>query len=352
MPQPPWRRLRWLLGVGVVAVVLMAGLAVAASQAAPSGRGVGQAGCAWHAQHAGPGTTADLYGVSFPDTQHGWAVGGIDKPVIRATTDGGLTWRSQDLSGTNGLASVSFVDDVHGWAAGVHNTLVATTDGGSSWTSEHPGIEHDGNIYGVWFVDRFHGWIVGQQGLLRVTADGGRSWSPQTAGTEQDLDQVRFSDPQHGWIVAGAGELFRTADGGTTWAPAYAANAKRSEAVAGASFLDSRHGWESGSEDSTDGEHHYGVVSQTDDGGATWKHRISTRFDDERFTAITFVDARQGWVAGYSGELYYTDNGGRSWASRPSPNDGEKVNEMVFRDATHGWAVGNAATIMACTPEP
>jgi photosystem II stability/assembly factor-like uncharacterized protein len=344
------RRLVWLLGIGAAAIVLIAAVVAAGALAGRSTRGIGQAACAWHAQQPGPGTTDDFVGVSFPDAQHGWAVGGIDKPVIRATSDGGRTWRNQDLRGTNGLASVSFADDVHGWAVGVHNTLVATADGGSTWTSENPEIDRDGNISSVWFVDQHHGWLVGEQGVVRVTSDGGRTWTPQNAGTDQDLDQVSFPDPLHGWVIAGGGQLLRTVDGGATWAPGYTANAKRNEAVSGAAFLDSQHGWESGSADSGDGEHHYGVVSQTSDGGMTWAHRVSTQFDDERFTAIAFVDGQHGWLAGYSGSLYYTDNGGLSWASRPDPADGEKINQMVFRDAAHGWAVGNAATLLACTP--
>jgi photosystem II stability/assembly factor-like uncharacterized protein len=350
VPHPRNRRWGWLLWIGIAASVLVAALVVIGALSGTSAPSVGQAACTWHAQQPGPGTDDDLDGVSFPDAQHGWAVGGIDKPVVRATSDGGRTWRNQDLRGTNGLDSVSFADDFHGWAVGVHNTLVSTRDGGSTWTAEDPGISHDGNISGVWFVDRSHGWIVGQQGTIRVTSDGGRTWTPQQAGSDQDLDQVSFTDPLHGWIVAEDGVLLRTVDGGTTWSPAYTAGAKRSEAVAGASFLDSRHGWETGSEDSGDGEHHYGVVSQTSDGGTTWRHRVSTQFDDERFTSIAFIDDQHGWLAGYSGSLYYTDNGGRSWANRPDPADGEKLNQLVFRDATHGWAVGDAATILACTP--
>jgi photosystem II stability/assembly factor-like uncharacterized protein len=331
-------------------VVLIVGLAVVGSRVATSTRGVGQAACAWHAQQPGPGTSDDLTGVSFPDTKHGWAVGGIDRPIIRATSDGGLTWRAQDQPGTNGLAAVSFVDDVHGWAVGVHNSLLATADGGATWTDENPRIDHDGDIFSVRFVDQRHGWIVGERGLIRVTSDGGRTWTSQTAGTDEDLDQVSFTDLLHGWVVAGKGELLRTTDGGATWSPAYTASAKRSEAVAGASFLDSGRGWESGSEDSGDGEHHYGVVSQTVDGGATWRHRTVSRFDDERFTTVGFVEGSHGWVAGYSGDLYYTADGGRTWAMRPSPDDGEKINQMVFPDAAHGWAVGDAGTILACTP--
>ena len=335
----PWRL--------ILASTLAAGLAACGSSStAPA---PARAACAWHAQRSGPRTTDDLTGVSFPDRRHGWAVGGISTPVIQATSDGGRRWRVQHAGGQNGLAAVSFVDDKHGWAAGAHNLLLVTTDGGSSWRAESLGVTRDGNLYGVRFVDRRHGWIVGSQGLIRATSDGGRTWATQTAGTSSDLQEVTFTDPLHGWIVAGDSEVLRTVDGGQSWTPVYRASAQKNEIVAGVSCLDARRGWESGSQD--DGQSNHGVVSRTVDDGRTWKHYDATNFDDVRFGAIAFVDALHGWVAGYQAELWYTDNGGVSWGSRPGPStvSAARVNQMVFRDATHGWAVGASGTIMACT---
>ncbi|MDQ6744778.1 MAG: YCF48-related protein [Actinomycetota bacterium] len=329
----------------ILASALAASLAACGSSS--TARAPGRAACAWHAQQPGPRTTDDLTGVSFPDRTHGWAVGGIDKPVIRATSDGGVRWRAQHVRGQNGLGAVSFTDDSHGWAVGVHNLLLTTTDGGSSWRAENSGITRDGNLYGVRFVDRRHGWIVGSQGLIRATADGGRTWAPQTAGTSSDLQQVTFTDTLHGWIQAGDSEVLRTTDGGRSWTSVYRASSQKNEIVAGVFFLDARRGWESGSQD--DGQSNHGVVSQTVDGGRTWKHYDAINFDDVRFGAIAFVDALHGWVAGYQGELWYTDNGGVSWGSRPGSSDAHRSYQMVFRDATHGWAVGQLGSIGACT---
>lgn len=338
------------MGRRIGAISLMAALLAASLGACQSSAPAapGQAACAWHAQQPGPATTDDLTGVSFPDTTHGWAVGGIDKGIIRATSDGGATWRSEDLRGDNGLSAVSFVDDTHGWAVGVHNLVVTTSDGGLTWRRENPRIGRDGNLYGVQFVDPSHGWMVGDKGLIRVTSDGGRTWTPQTAGTGRDLGPVGFSDLLHGSIVAGNAEVLRTADGGATWHPAYVANPKKNEIVASVSFLDAQRGWVSGSQD--DGSSNHGVISQTVDGGRTWKHHDYTQFDDVRFDAIGLIDGGHGWVGGYQGELWYTDNGGASLGSRPSPgDDAHHIHQMVFRDPTHGWAVGDSGTILACT---
>jgi photosystem II stability/assembly factor-like uncharacterized protein len=302
----------------------------------------GPAACRWHARRPDPPTTDDLTGLSAPDRTHAWAVGGIDVPVVRATADGGRTWHAQHPPGQEGLSDVSFVDATHGWAVGVHNTLLATTDGGARWVRQNPGVAQDGNLYGVRFVSRTHGWIVGSAGVLRVTDDGGRTWMPQSAGTTFDITQVGFTDATHGWIVAG--DLLRTVDGGVHWTRIYSGSDVKNEPVASAVFLDARRGWESGSEE--DGDSHFGVVSQTTDNGRTFDHRVFKDFDDERFGAIAFADARHGWVAGYLGDLYYTDNGGASFARRHSS---DRIEAMAFRGAAHGYAVGESGTILACT---
>jgi photosystem II stability/assembly factor-like uncharacterized protein len=310
-----------------------------------SGPKVGAPPCRWHVATVRPRTSDDLTGLSFPDATHGWAVGGIDRPTIRTTTNGGKTWQAQHAAGTNGLDDVSFVDDRHGWAVGVHNLVLATSDGGAHWTVEHPGIARDGNLYGVWFVDAHHGWIVGSGGVIETTTDGGKTWTVQRSGTRQDLESVQFVNPRDGWIQTD-GAILRTTNGGAGWTRVYAASSQRSEIVAGATFLSPTLGWASGSESDSSANH--GLVSRTTDGGRTWTTHDITAFDDVRFGAIAFTDAKHGWVAGYQGELFYTDNGGISWAEHDPSTIGNRLIAMVFHGPTHGWAVGQAGTIIAC----
>jgi photosystem II stability/assembly factor-like uncharacterized protein len=311
-----------------------------------SGVKVGAPTCQWHAQKVQPGTTDDLTGLSFPDDTHGWAVGGIDSPTIRATSNGGRSWHAEHASGTNGLSAVSFADDRHGWAVGVHNLLLVTSDGGMHWAVQNPHIADDGNLYGVWFVDDHHGWIVGSGGVIETTANGGRTWTAQQSGTRQDLQAVQFTDARHGWIQDD-GEILRTTDGGGTWTRSYDAPAQHSQIVAGAAFLSPTLGWVAGSQD--DGSANHGVISHTANGGQSWTTHDITNFDDVRFGAVAFTDARHGWVAGYQGELFYTDNGGVSWAEHDPSTICNRLYAIVLRDATHGWAVGESGTIIGCT---
>ena len=55
-------------------------------------------------------------------------------PGIFRTTNGGITWISQQYSGVPGvLLSVSFTDANNGTAVGEWGGIVRTTDGGETW---------------------------------------------------------------------------------------------------------------------------------------------------------------------------------------------------------------------------
>ena len=68
-----------------------------------------------------------------------------------------------------------------------------------------------------------------------------------------------------------------------------------------------------------------GHVLVSSDGGATWKQSPVPVSSD--LTAVYFLDARQGWVAGHDGVVLHTDDGGDTWKVQL---DGRKVNELLL----------------------
>jgi photosystem II stability/assembly factor-like uncharacterized protein len=152
---------------------------------------------------------------------------------------------------------------------------------------------------------------------LWLTADGGRHWRagrPSVPGGDvvARVGQVEFVDAKHGWISAVdlVGDVFRhgsdrysaverTTDGGRTWK----ASAPNCAGCGGSlSFLDARRGfaltgW---------GDHR---LARTTDGGVTWHVFARAPF----VGSIEFLDARHGWGLTWSGRLYVTVDGGRTW---------------------------------------
>src|SRR5664279_3131319 len=81
-------------------------------------------------------TLANLNGVAFPDTCHGWAEGYVEKGegarigIILATSDGGATW-AEIHETTMTLRDIAFPNILNGWVVGGGPpTILATADGG------------------------------------------------------------------------------------------------------------------------------------------------------------------------------------------------------------------------------
>jgi photosystem II stability/assembly factor-like uncharacterized protein len=69
-----------------------------------------------------------LYGVDFPNSQTGFAVG-LNGLALK-TENGGVTWMAMNSNTSSNLRDVSFVDINTGYAAGTNGTVIKTTSGG------------------------------------------------------------------------------------------------------------------------------------------------------------------------------------------------------------------------------
>lgn len=288
---------------------------------------------------------AELTGVQFIDTSHGWAVG--DRGAIWKTEDGGRHWRLTDSPVNCRLECLHFVDTSHGWAVGgwihplTHKTsavVLHTDDGGIRWKRLDaltlPGLRH------VRFFDRRNGWAVGnssamyRSGVFR-TRDGGRSWTAVPAQRLGHWLAAHFFDDRQG-IVVGRDSAVASVTAGmaqpsekpsSDWKP-----------LRDVKFGD-RYGWAVG-----DG----GRVWRSDNQGASWQPvslpaGIGENFD---FRAIAAVDARV-WIAGAPGTcVLHSNDAGQTW-ERFETGHHLPLSAMSFIDARHGWAVGALGAILA-----
>lgn len=71
--------------------------------------------------------------------------------------------------------------------------------------------------------------------------------------------------------------------------------------------------------------------------GQNFWERIESPTDNFLRT-VFFLDSLRGWVAGDSGIILYTDNGGLSWTQQTSNTDRD-IRDIFFLDENRGWAV-------------
>jgi len=159
-------------------------------------------------------TRAMLTGVSFPDAQHGWAVG--HDGVILATADGGLTWQRQD----NGAdletvyLDVLFLDPQHGQAVGAYGKFMSTADGGKTWTAGHPIADevHYNRING----SNRRVYLAGESGMLLAS---GPEWKRLPVPYDGSLFGVLLLKDRTLLTFGLRGHILRSDDDGATWAP-------------------------------------------------------------------------------------------------------------------------------------
>ena len=165
-------------------------------------------GTNWASVDVSTMTANKLFGISFPHSTNGTAVGEGGK--ILRTTNGGTSWTEQTSGTVNTLNAVSFTDANNGTAVGVSGTILKTTNGGTNWSLQTVGTA---DLNGVSFTDANNGTAVGANGTILRTINGGTNWTTQTSGTTNNLYGVSFTDADKGTAVGIAGTILRTTNG-------------------------------------------------------------------------------------------------------------------------------------------
>jgi photosystem II stability/assembly factor-like uncharacterized protein len=264
------------------------------------------------------GLAENLYGVAMlGDGRHVWAVGAFGS--IFHSTDAGRTWVAQASSLQEPLFDVAFASRDHGIVVGKSGVILHTADGGKSWARAN-GVASK-HLFDIAMVDERRAWAVGDWGVLLHTNDGGRTWVDHSIGDDVVLSGVSFADPEHGWVVGEFGTVLSTTDGGGTWDRQTSGTEKT---LFGVAFTTPRNGWIVGMD---------GLVLRTADGGARWTVQRGTAVAGSLDT-LGFVELVRnpalydvamagvtGCIAGDTGTVLTTRDGGATWASRSLPED-------------------------------
>ncbi len=279
--------------------------------------------------------------VFFIDNSSGW-ITGFSGTVLR-TADGGLTWNTSTLPGASSSANrdICFVSASTGFVSG-DDGIWKTLDGGATWTSITPTNPSPSGSSSMWFTDADNG-VYGFGGCAGTTvtfcstSDGGATWASVTYDhTTPDVavGGICYMAGAY-YAVGGNGKGWKSTDGGVSWTATPTGSAGWQEdivAAGGTLFVASANGTSCGS---TGG----GKILKSHDGASTW---ASTSFATTVMWGISMYSAMDGWSCGDNGNAYRTSNGGVSWTSVACGfGNVDRVDDICFTDATHGWAVGD-----------
>lgn len=275
------------------------------------------AACAATAQDWAPTsipTTETMRSVHFVSDDVGWAAGYAG--VVMRTVNGATDWTLQNSETTQQrILAVRFVDADNGWlAAGRH--VARTVDGGADWIALP--IDGNANFFRntIFPVSAAMAWAPAtcgtcvQRWFYRYTIGAGGSVAEQTfdlVGSSAQFLDLHFVDIDNGWAV-GTGGLVRRITAASSDTPGFAPQTSGVGAQLNAVFmLDADTGWIAGNT---------GTILATSNGGALWLPQLSGTLANLR--DIHFRDAQNGWAVGEGGTILATTNGGADWAPEDS----------------------------------
>jgi photosystem II stability/assembly factor-like uncharacterized protein len=283
--------------------------------------------------------TSLLFKCVFTDTLNGWACG--ESGVILHTSNGGESWIQQITNVDYSVEDICFLNNRVGWSIGndfVHyrSIIFETSNGGTNW-SLNPYPDSTVILDAIYFLDSLNGYMGGSGGIILKTTDAGNTWKIMSVDSSYfykfPIRSFKFFDGRIGVACGGAndfgGGLWKTTNYGYNWTAFLIAP----EPIYDVVYLDSVNAYAAGGDPELGAEF---VTTRNN-----W-----VQYD---FTALEFFGIAQAiamrtqneiWMPlGFSERWAVSIDAGQHWEMIIN-HDSDAVNDAVFIDSTHGWAVG------------
>jgi len=313
----------------------------------------------WYLQSSG--TSRDLNGVYFVNSNTGWVVG---DSVVLKTTNSGQNWINQSLPVQVKINSVYFLNETTGFVAGEKNYLsyvlgtyvLKTTNGGINWNLIYnvtPAIIGTAYIRDVYAINENAVIFTYSQylsyessGAILKSTNGGVNYSNSiSCGPTKGLS---FVNSQTGWSTCayssewgpGVFRIFKTTNEGSNWSVMFSDSLIKIEGK-GIQFINVSTGFVLGYKGTPQT-----FILKTTNGGTNWAKDSLINYNNR---AMYFANVSTGWIGGYissgNSNIARTTNGGINW-SYQNMGGTQIINGLYFTDAQTGWAVGFNGVIL------
>lgn len=306
--------------------------------------------------------------------------------AVRTPNLAGNPWVQVQVPVEKGLLDLAFTaDPQHGWMVGTENTLLESYDGGQTWEERRLELDSDRYRFSSVAFSGDEGWIVGQPAIMLHTTDAGQSWSrvPLSEKLPGAPLQITALGPGQAEMVTEIAALYRTSDAGRTWqalvsdTAGFARNISRSpegryvSVSARGNFYST---WEPGQPTWTPhqrtssrrlqnmGYGPQGELWLLARGGVV---QLSSADQVDDWQEPSYPDSRNGWglldlayrtpnelwVAGGSGNLFVSKDGGATWAKDQAlENIPSNFYNVAFSDPQTGFVLGQQGIVLKYDP--
>lgn len=207
--------------------------------------------------------------------------------------------------------------------AGFFLVFTISTFSQTNWIWQNP-LPVGKNLNAGQAFDAQNCYIVGNAGAFVKTADAGANWQVIPTGTNNDLISASFIDMNTGVMGCSSGKILRTSDGGNSFQLITVDSVRDVKSI---QLLPGGKAFAAGDK---------GLFLSSQDNGITWSKGF---FDTVSIASLFFFDNNRGFLAGESGSIYSTSNGGNSW-NLVNSNISLTISKILFTDNLNGWAFG------------